>query len=101
MDSNGKGSVADINGVKLHYQVRGSGSHPLVCLPGALGTIENDFSPQLDYFGREESGFTIVAFDPRGYGGSRPVQRFKDGSNFFMVDADDAHTLMQELSFHK
>ena len=26
------------------------------------------YEPQLDYFGREGSGFKIVSFDPRGYG---------------------------------
>lgn len=89
----------DINGVRLHYEVRGSGPHTLVCIPGALGTIKTDFSPQLDYFGREGSGFKIVVFDPRGYGLSRPAERFKGDANFWLTDAEDAHALMQHLSF--
>ena len=87
-----------VNGVELNYQVRGDGPHPLICIPGALGTIESDFGPQLDYFGREGSGFKIVAFDPRGYGASRPAERFKKGENFFLTDAQDVHALMQHLS---
>ena len=96
----GSSGSATINGVRLHYEVRGTGTHPLVCIPGALGTISSDFSPQLDYFGRDGSGFKIVVFDPRGYGRSRPAERFKGNSaNFWLTDAKDAHALMQHLSF--
>ena len=87
---------APVNGVDLHYEVRGNGKHPIVCIPGALGTAKTDFEPQLAYFGREGSGFKIVAFDPRGYGSSRPAQRF--GGNFFVQDAMDAVGLMWYLS---
>lgn len=89
---------AEVNGAELHYEMRGTGPHPIVCIPGALGTIESDFRPQLDHFGREGSGFKIVAFDPRGYGQSRSANRFKKGANFFLTDAHDAHALMQHLS---
>ena len=90
-----------VNGADLHYEVRGNGPHPIVCIPGALGTIETDFRPQMEHFGREGSGFTIVSFDPRGYGQSRPNERFTEGTNFFLSDAKDAHALMQTLSFQK
>ena len=92
---------AKVNGAELHYEMRGNGPHPIVCIPGALGTIDSDFRPQMEYFGRDESGFTIIAFDPRGYGQSRPAKRFEKGTNFFLTDAKDAHTLMQTLSFPK
>ena len=94
-------SKAPVNGVLLHYEMKGTGSHPIVCLPGALGTALNDFKPQLDYFGREGNDYTIVAFDPRGYGMSRPIERFEKGGNPFLADAKDAHALMQHLSFPK
>lgn len=91
---------ARVNGVDLHYEMRGSGAHPIVCIPGALGTKESDFGPQLEHFGREGSGFTIVGFDPRGYGQSRPAERFRPGKNLFLADAQDADALMQQhLSF--
>lgn len=96
-----KNASASINGVSLHYETRGDGPHAIVCIPGALGTVQTDFAPQLQYFGEKGRGFTIVAFDPRGYGQSRPAERFKRGSNFFLQDARDAHTLMQHLSFPK
>lgn len=91
-------SKAPVNGVQLHYEVQGRGPHAVVCIPGALGTAQSDFKPQLEYFGREGSGYTVVAFDPRGYGLSRPLERFKKSSNFFLHDAKDAHALMQHLS---
>ncbi len=95
----GSGSTgkAVINGVKLHYEVRGDGSHPILCIPGALLTARTSFGPQLDYFGRPGSGFTIVSFDPRGYGASRPANRY--GENFYLQDALDGVGLMQHLSF--
>ena len=90
---------ATINGVQLHYEIRGDGSHPIICIPGAIGTAKMSFEPQLDYFGRQGSGFTVVSFDPRGYGASRPAERF--GKNFFICDAMDANALMQHLSLPK
>ena len=57
---------------QLHFQVRGDGPHAILCIPGALGTALTDFLPQLEYFRREGSVFTIVGMDPLGYGVSRP-----------------------------
>ena len=62
-----------VNGVELHYESRGSGSQVVLCIPGALGTARSDFPPQMDYFGSREN-FRIVAFDPCGYGNSRPPE---------------------------
>ncbi len=85
---------AVVNGVKLHYEVKGDGSHPILCIPGAISTPRASFGP---HFGRPGSGFTIVSFDPRGYGASRPANRY--GENFFLQDALDGVGLMQHLSF--
>ena len=93
--------VVKINGVRLHYQVRGTGSHALVCIPAAFSTSDFAFGPQLEYFGREGSRFKIVSFDPRGYGHSRPVNRFEESENMYLNDAKDAHALMQALSLSR
>ena len=75
-----------------------------MCVPGALamGTALFSFVPQLQHFGRQGSPFTIVTFDPRGYGGSRPPER--DFSikpvHFLEQDTMDAHDLMQQLGFN-
>ena len=86
-----------VNEVELHYESRGSGIHVLLCIPGALGTARSDFSPQLDYYGSRED-FKIIAFDPRGYGNSRPPERTYSGRSTFIEDAKDAKGLMDALS---
>ena len=102
VDGIGNGDVVQgeafttINGVRLHYEVRGNGTHPVICIPGALGSARSHYEPQLDYFGREGSGFKIVSFDPRGYGASRPAER--PDVKAFIADAEDANALMQSLS---
>ena len=90
------------SGVSLHVERKGEGGHGIVCVPAALATALFSFVPQLQHFGRQGSPFTIVAFDPRGYGGSRPPER--DFSikpvHFLEQDAIDAHDLMQQLGFN-
>lgn len=90
-------------GEEVSYDKRGSGSHRLLCIPGALGTAHSDFTPQLQYFGREDSPYTIVGYDPLGYGSSRPPERNFEmkPEHFFKRDAFDGHSLMQSLSFPK
>ena len=94
---------AEVNGVHLYYEARGSGEHHVLCIPGALGTTRTDFGPQLEYFGRDESGYTVIAFDPRGYGGSRPPPRkfVTKPETFLTVDALDACELMKVLGSPK
>lgn len=89
-----------VNGIELFYDSRGSGDHALVCIPGALGTTRSDFTPQLEYFGSRD-GIQIVAFDPRGYGYSRPPRRHFSGTSSFENDAEDAKGLMDALGIRK
>lgn len=57
-----------------------------------LGTIWVDFEPQVRGFDPEV--FTIIAWDPPGYGGSRPAERdFSIG--FYERDADIAAKLLK------
>ena len=90
-------------GEEVYYEQRGSGAHPILCISGALGTANSDFFPQLEYFGREKSSYTIVGYDPMGYGNSRPPERNFESKTeiFFERDASDGHSLMQALSFPK
>ena len=67
-------SVTVRNSHQLHYQLRGNGPHAILCIPGVLGTALINFLPQLEYFGREGSGFIIVGMDPLGYGASIDLQ---------------------------
>jgi valacyclovir hydrolase len=36
------------NGLSINYCTSGSGDHPVLLLPGALGTGRTDFTPQLE-----------------------------------------------------
>lgn len=87
-----------VNGVDLYYEQTGQGKHPLLLLPGALGSTRTDFEPQLKLLNKER--FTVVGWDPRGYGQSRPPDR-DFPSDFFQRDAKDAVDLMKSLGFSK
>ncbi|XP_053520092.1 valacyclovir hydrolase isoform X2 [Artibeus jamaicensis] len=87
-----------VNGVHLHYQRTGEGEHAVLLLPGMLGSGETDFGPQIKNLNKKL--FTVVAWDPRGYGHSRPPDRDFPG-DFFERDAKDAVDLMKALKFKK
>ena len=95
------GKIRADDGVELYYERRGDGPRAIICIPGALGSVGTDFSPQMTHFGREGSGFTIVGFDPRGYGKSRPHARNFSAPGFYRRDAEDAAGVMEKLGFRK
>ena len=84
---------ADIRGVRLHYEDLGEGP-PLLLLPGALGSGQSDFAPQLEALPRR--GLRVVAPDPRGYGKSRPPER-EFPPDFYQQDVEDFAALMEAL----
>ncbi|KAG7236131.1 hypothetical protein INR49_000695 [Caranx melampygus] len=87
-----------VNGVDLYYEQLGRGKHAVLLLPGALGSTRTDFGPQLKSLNEER--FTVVGWDPRGYGQSRPPDR-DFPPDFFERDAKDAVDLMKALGFGK
>ncbi|XP_040105297.1 valacyclovir hydrolase isoform X3 [Oryx dammah] len=89
---------AEVNGVHLHYLRTGDGEHAVLLLPGMLGSGETDFGPQIEKLNKKL--FTVVAWDPRGYGHSRPPDR-DFPVDFFERDAKDAIGLMKTLKFKK
>lgn len=82
-----------VRGVNLYYEDRGQGQ-PLLLIPGALGTGQSDFSPQLDALPGE--GLRVIAPDARGYGKSRPPERAFP-LDFYEQDARDCAALMEAL----
>jgi len=94
-----EGGYIKVNGVSLYYWRRGSGPHALLFIPGAVCFLKIAYPHQLDYFGKEGSGFTVVSFDVRGYGESRNVERPK--SDALITDAKDGHELMKALSLNE
>ena len=89
-------TFSTIDGLKLHYEVTGSGMHPIICIPAAVGGAKKTFGPQRDYLGREGSGFKMVTFEPRGNVAYRPAEHFDP--NNYVADAKNANALMQSLS---
>ncbi|KAM8745228.1 valacyclovir hydrolase [Acanthopagrus schlegelii] len=87
-----------VNGVDLYYEQTGRGKHAVLLIPGALGSTRTDFGPQLKSLNKER--FTVVGWDPRGYGQSRPPDR-DFPVDFFERDAKDAVDLMKSLGFGK
>jgi valacyclovir hydrolase len=84
---------ADIRGVRLHYEDLGEGT-PFLLLPGALGSGQSDFEPQLEAL--PQRGLRVIVPDPRGYGKSRPPER-EFPSDFYQQDAHDFAALMETL----
>ncbi|XP_076350530.1 serine hydrolase BPHL-like isoform X1 [Tachypleus tridentatus] len=92
------GKKIKIGDTDLHFEKVGSGPHHVLLLPGALGSAQTDFKPQLN--GLSHKKFSLVAWDPPGYGHSRPPQR-KFSTNFFYQDAELAVALMEKLEISK
>lgn len=77
----------EINSVKV-----GKGQHHVLLMPGALGTIWTDFKPQVECLDRAK--FTVIAWDPPGYGKSMPPQK-EFTSDFYEKDANTAAEFMK------
>lgn len=87
----------NVNDAILFYERYGINKNVVLCLPGALGTTRTDFGYQLNGMSEE---FTMVSFDPRGYGKSKKnVRNFQ--RDFYKADAEDAFELMSKLGFEK
>uniref|UniRef100_A0A0A9Z804 Valacyclovir hydrolase n=4 Tax=Lygus hesperus TaxID=30085 RepID=A0A0A9Z804_LYGHE len=93
-----KENTVNIEGHCINYLKTGEGSHHIICLPGALGTIWSDFKPQIE--GLDKTKFTIVAWDPIGYGKSRPPNR-EFNPRFYHKDAEFSAKLMEVLKIEK
>lgn len=72
----------------------------IILMPGACGSSWTDFRPQIEQLGNLLPGYTIIAWDPPGYGKSiPPVREFP--IDFFHKDAKYAHGLITSLGFKR
>ncbi|XP_077289145.1 serine hydrolase BPHL [Arctopsyche grandis] len=83
---------------QINYLKVGNGPYNLLFMPGALGSIWTDFAPQIK--GLNKDLFTLIAWDPPGYGKSIPPER-EFPVNFYEKDADTALLLMRALDLQK
>src|SRR5258706_12393608 len=86
------GKYADVNGIKLYYEIRGSG-RPLVLLHGGLGAIEM-FGPNLPALAR---GRKVIAVDLQGHGRTADVDRPLSVATM----ADDIAALLEHLKIER
>jgi pimeloyl-ACP methyl ester carboxylesterase len=68
--SQAPGRYADVNGIKLYYEINGAG-RPLVLLHGGLGAIEM-FGPNLPALAK---GRQVIAVDLQGHGRTADIDR--------------------------
>lgn len=66
----GNGAYADVNGIKLYYEIHGTGK-PLVLLHGGLGAIEM-FGPNLPALAK---GHQVIGVDLQGHGRTADIDR--------------------------
>lgn len=85
---------------KINYVESGSGEKGVVLLPGALGTAWTDFKPQIEQLPAHLPGYKVIAWDPPGYGKSRPPDK-SFGLDFYERDAEAAASLMEKIGFNK
>jgi len=90
--SNAKGHYADINGLKLYYEIHGAGK-PVILLHGGLGAIEM-FGPNLATLAK---GHQVIALDLQGHGRTADIDRPLS----VLLMADDVAGLIRYLKLDR
>ncbi|XP_055852232.1 valacyclovir hydrolase [Episyrphus balteatus] len=88
----------NVDGVDINYVKTGNGSKGILLMPGAIGSAWTDFTPQIEKLPKLLPDYTIIAWDPPGYGKSIPPKRQFD-LNFYHKDAECATSLMKILGY--
>jgi pimeloyl-ACP methyl ester carboxylesterase len=89
----GKGHYASVNGLRMYYEIHGSG-RPLVLLHGSTNTIESAFASVLPYFA---SARQVIAVEQQGHGHTADIER----PLTFEQMADDTATLIEQLGLER
>ena len=87
------GNFAAVNGLKMYYEVHGSGS-PLVLLHGGGSTIESTFGRILPELARAHQ---VIAVELQAHGHTLDIDRPLS----FEQDADDVAALLKQLKIEK
>ena len=94
MEKNLKSGYAPINGIKMYYEIHGTGNTPLILIHGGGSTIETSFGnliPLLTGYGQ------IVALELQAHGRTSD----RNTAETFEQDADDVATLIKYLKIEK
>lgn len=89
-----------VNNLEINCVRSGVGENAVLLLPGALGSSWTDFKPQIDKLPEKLPNYSIIAWDPPGYGRSIPPTR-EFPIDFLHNDAIVANNLMKQLGFQK
>jgi pimeloyl-ACP methyl ester carboxylesterase len=87
-------SYAQVNGLKMYYEIHGSGGTPLVLLHGGGSTIETSFGKVL---GKYASTRKVIALERQGHGHTEDVDR----PFSFEQSAEDTAALLRHLGIGK
>src|SRR6185503_10888095 len=90
---NYKSGYADVNGIKIYYEIYGQGD-PLILLHGGGSTIQSSFGriiPQLSKY------YRVIAVELQNHGRSG----FRSVPETFEQDADDVAALLPTLKINK
>jgi len=90
--SNPKGHYADINGLKLYYEIHGAGK-PVILLHGGLGALEM-FGPNLEALTESHQ---VIALDLQGHGRTADIDRPLS----VLLMADDVAGLIRYLKLDR
>ena len=90
--TNGLGHYADINGLRLYYEIHGAGK-PVILLHGGLGAIEM-FGPNLEALAK---GHQVIALDLQGHGRTADIDRPLS----VLLMADDVAALIKYLKLDR
>lgn len=92
-NSNFKSGYADVNGLKMYYEIHGEGK-PLVLIHGGGSTIQTSFGKLIPELAKN---YQVIAVELQAHG--RTADRDSDLS--FEQDADDVAALLQVLKVPK
>lgn len=87
-----KTGYADINGLHLYYEIRGTGD-PVIVLHGAFGSVET-FGPSLDLLAKTRQ---VIAIEMQGHGRTADIDRALSREAL----GDDVAALITHLGFEK
>lgn len=85
-----RSGYAEVNGLRMYYEVHGAGGHPLVLIHGGGSTIETSFGAVLPGLARTRQ---VIAVETQGHGRTADIDR----PLTFAQDADDVAALLREL----
>lgn len=87
------GNYADVNGIKMYYEIHGEGK-PLVLIHGGGSTIQTSFGTVLPLFAKH---YKVIAVELQAHGHTSD----RDAPESFMQDADDVAELLEQLNISK